>query len=424
MSNRRRVFSRLGPLRRLAPLILALGCTPAGPSAERPGMPVAAPVVPAREPDVRVGLAIAEDSVTAGGTAFEIRDSTGVLVPAARGDWRFTADAEGHIRGVGPGASVGPRTGPLQLQPRGGLPLRVDGQGYRGEVLVVSNAPARVTAVNVLALEDYLRGVVPREMPSIALEALKAQAVAARTYAIASLESQSSRGFDVYGSTKDQAYGGAGAEDSMASEAVRQTRGQIVTYGGAPIMAYYHSTCGGRTAAVDQVWSKPPAPYLQSVSDARPGGGYYCDISKHFHWREEWSGTALARVLRRTLADVRGGAPGDVAVIRDVAVEGRTPSGRAATLKVETDRGTFRVRGDSIRWVLQPASGGILESTLFRLEETRSGGQVQRLVAVGRGWGHGVGMCQMGAIGRAEAGQGYRKILRTYYPGTDITTLY
>jgi stage II sporulation protein D (peptidoglycan lytic transglycosylase) len=422
MSHSRRDPLPLALPLQLAALIAVLSCTPAGPRAERPGS-AASPAVPSRAPDVRVGVAVAEDSITVGGTSFEIRDSSGVLLSAAQGDWRFSADGAGRITGAGSGGRIGPAGGPMRLRPRGGT-LQVDGRSYRGDVTLLSGAPGRITAVNIVALEDYLLGVVPKEMPSIALEALKAQAVAARTYAIANLESQSSRGFDVYGSTQDQVYGGAAAEDSMASRAVRDTRGQIVTYGGAPIMAYYHSTCGGRTAAVDRVWSKPPAPYLQSVSDARPGGGYYCDISKHFHWREEWSGPALARVLRQTLADALGAAPGDVAVIRDVAVEGRTPSGRAATLRIETNRETFRVRGDSIRWILRPTSGGILESTLFRLEEDRRDGRVRGLVAVGRGWGHGVGMCQMGAIGRAQAGQGYRKILATYYPGTEITTLY
>src|SRR5690606_7317622 len=105
-------------------------------------------------------------------------------------------------------------------------------------------------------------------------------------------------------------------------------------------------------------------------------------------------------------------------------VTGRTPSGRAESLLVVADGESHRIEGDSIRRVLLQPGGEMLNSTLFVLDAETSGGEVRSLEANGGGWGHGVGMCQMGAIGRARAGQSYRKILTTYYPGAEIVKLY
>ena len=102
----------------------------------------------------------------------------------------------------------------------------------------------------------------------------------------------------------------------------------------------------------------------------------------------------------------------------------RTPSGRVRAMRIETDAGTFTVGRDRVRWILAPARGGILNSSKFDVSVERSGGRVEALVAEGGGWGHGVGMCQVGAMGRARAGQDYRTILDAYYPGARLTRMY
>jgi stage II sporulation protein D len=173
------------------------------------------------------------------------------------------------------------------------------------------------------------------------------------------------------------------------------------------------------------------------VSDARDGGsgGFYCDISPRFRWREEWDAGALRATLARTLAPGDadgapaggdGGAPGGggLPAIRDVAVHGKTRSGRVAELRIRFANGEVRIDGSDVRRVLRPAPDRYLGSTAFRLEVGRRGDEVTRLVATGVGWGHGVGLCQWGAVGRARGGQGYRKILATYFPGTTIERLY
>lgn len=425
---------------RAAALAVAIGLLGAcRPSAR----PVVVPAgLPDEEPAVRVGVVVDADEVRVGAPGgFSIaRGPGGAVESGAPGEtWVFTADARGGIIARGPtGRRVGPITGPLTIRPRDeDAPLEVDGRRYRGAVLVHSPGPGRVTAVNVLALEDYLLGVVPHEIgprPEAEIEAVKAQAVAARTYAIAHLGRREALGFDFHATVADQVYGGLGGENAVATRAVRETRGEIVTYDGLPILAYYHSTCGGRTAAIDQVWQSAPLPYLQSVSDAVEDGEgeYYCEISNRFRWDVHWAGDALRRILSESLADrrERGDNGSDVLGVEvieridEIEVIGYTPSARAEALRIVIDGETYVIPGDSIRWILQPESGRILNSTMFVLDPVYGDDGLVELHARGGGWGHGIGMCQMGAIGRARAGHDYRRILRTYYRDTEVVRLY
>lgn len=406
------------------------GCRPAGPP------PTAAPPsagLPRAEPVVRVGLAVDVAEVVVGAEApFEIVGVGGeVLARSSAGEtWTFTADAERRVVGrTGAGRRVGPSAAPVRVQVRGGTsPVLIGGQPYRGGALIRSSAPGRVTAINVLELEEYLLGVVPLEIgarPVAELEAVKAQAVAARTYAVGHLGGREARGFDFFATVADQVYGGFAKEDPVTSRAVRETRGEIVSYDGLPILAYYHSTCGGRTASIEEVWQhRAPVPYLKSVSDEIEGqkGRYYCESSNRFRWTVSWTGEQLREILANGLTARRGGNA--VRRVEDVHVTGRTRSGRVEAIEIRTDGGTYRIQGDSIRWILKPPANTGLNSTLFVLDQEKRGGEVRSLQAKGGGWGHGIGMCQMGAIGRARAGQRYDEILTTYYRGTKVIRLY
>ena len=409
------------------------GCTVAGPPVTEPAEP--APVgglgrIPeavaetptGAGPAVRVGVVVDAPSVRVDtdGRA-ELTDEGGRVWDRGSGPWTVTRS----------GSGLEARSGTKEIRLRGAVVarpvrgrIRVNGVAYRGAVLV-RPAASGVTAVNLLALEGYLRGVVALEIgagrPPETLEAVKAQAVAARTYAVRHAGRREALGFDYYGTVLDQAYGGVAAEDPVATRAVEATRGEILTYDDEPIEAYYHSTCGGRTAAVEEVWGGEPRPYLRSVSDRRPGGGWYCEASSRFTWTEEWSEIELLEAVTLGLRD-RG--LGTVNEVRRVAVTGRTASGRAAELEVRTDRGTARVEGDAIRRVLRPAPDRLLNSTAIELDPRGGNGRVTGLTVHGRGWGHGIGMCQVGALERARDGQSYRDILRTYYPGTRLTRLY
>jgi stage II sporulation protein D len=305
--------------------------------------------------------------------------------------------------------------------------VRVDSLLYRGEVLVRPAPGGRVTAVNVVDLEDYLLGVVPHEIgkrPANEIEAVKAQAVAARTYAVGNLGGRESEGFDFYASVLDQVYRGAGDEDSIATRAVRETRGEIVAYDGRPILAYYSSTCGGRTAAIEESWPwRAPLPYLKSVSDRIPGTDTdYCGTSNRYRWTAQWTRAQLLAVLGQSLRTLVARTP---AAIQAVEVRSRGQAGRT-TLALRTDAGTFVLRADSVRWILRTSPGGpILNSSRIDSVHVESpDGIVEQLAIHGGGWGHGIGMCQVGALGRARSGQRYDEILRTYYTNTEIRELY
>jgi len=277
--------------------------------------------------------------------------------------------------------------------------------------------------VNRLSMDSYLRGVVPLEIgnrTAAEVAAVQAQAVAARTYAYKHLTA--GRAFDMYATVQDQVYGGVDAEKPQSDSAITTTADVVVLYNGQPITTPYHSTCGGSTAAVSEVWyDQPDQPYLKPVSDRIPGTDhYYCDPSPRFAWTQSYDAAGLRAVMEKYLAVYTNAPKTGLGRITDIRETGRTPSGRVAALVVQTENGSYTLRGNDIRFVLRDPKGAILNSTLFSFSEDRNGGEVSSFTVSGRGYGHGIGMCQWGAIGRARAGQNYRTILETYYPGTTI----
>jgi stage II sporulation protein D len=290
------------------------------------------------------------------------------------------------------------------------------------------SGPGRVTAINQVDMEAYLLGVVPREIGRVGeelLEAAKAQAVAARTYAVRYLGRRESLGFDVFATVQDQVYGGLQDEHDPVSRAVRETAGEIMMHSGQPIEAFYHSTCAGQTAAIEEVWNEAPRPYLRSVVDRDPQGEAYDRTSSRFTWTQRWTAREITDILNRTLADSLPAGVSNIGEIQEMRVLERTPSDRIRRMRITTTNGTFHVGGDRIRWILPVQSGAILNSSKFDVELVRGAdGRLQEVVATGGGWGHGIGMCQVGAMGRARAGQDYRSILTTYYTGVEIVRLY
>jgi stage II sporulation protein D len=365
-------------------------------------------------------------------SAFEVRALNGEVI--ARGSagetWTFTADAQNRIAARGPGGATAPRTGPLRVVPATAGGLTIGGRQYRGEASIVSRSPERVTAINVVDMEAYLLGVVPREIGRLAaplIEATKAQAVAARTYAVGNLNGRQSRGFDFYATVMDQVYGGVQDEDSVVNRAVRETRGEIATHNGTPIMAYYASTCGGHTANIEDSWvGRTPLPYLRGVSDRIPGTDrYYCDTSNRFTWSTTWTRDQLLAVLRETLRSHTGGRVTGIRRVDNVRLVSRNASDRA-TVALTVDGTEYTLRNDSLRWVLRPQPGpAILNSSkLASVHAVRDADGVSELHIDGGGWGHAIGMCQVGAINRARMGQSYSDILRAYYTGIQIERLY
>jgi stage II sporulation protein D len=295
---------------------------------------------------------------------------------------------------------------------------------YRG-ALSFSAAAKGLSVVNVVQLDDYLRGVVPLEIGTDEPRdsaAVQAQAVAARSYAYTQLRDDSHAAYDITAGVLDQVYGGVAVETAVGSEAVESTRTLVLNYGGRVVTAPYHSTCGGETAAASELWQADDAPYLRSVSDRIPGTNrYYCDIAPRFRWTRTLSGADLNAAAARYLATYARVPEGKPGAVRDVTIGSHTVSGRVGTVTITTTRGNFVLRGNSARYVLRQPGGEILNSTDFSVTTSaRRDGSLAQIVLRGRGYGHGVGMCQWGAIGRARAGQDYLTILSTYYPGTTI----
>jgi len=166
--------------------------------------------------------------------------------------------------------------------------------------------------------------------------------------------------------------------------------------------------------------------YLRSVSDRRPGSadGYYCDISPRFRWTVEWDQATLRDILRRTVSRELGVSAETVDELRDVRVAHTGRSGRATELRIKVGRGEIPVYAPDIRTVFMIPDGRPLGSTAVQLYPERDGDRLVRLKLAGAGWGHGVGMCQWGAVGRARAGQDFRQILTAYFPGTQVERWY
>ena len=290
---------------------------------------------------------------------------------------------------------------------------------YPGSILF-RNTNGKLDAINSVDVEDYLRGVVPYEigkLDSSRIEALKAQAVAARTYAYKHFNSRESVGFDVYADTKDQVYKGLESATPLTDAAVKATAGVVMTYGGEFIIAYYHSTCGGITETL-ATWNRADLPYLKSVPDRRPNGKPWCDESSYTTWERRFADKKIVKLFKANASEAKAtfsSANGaDFKKIKSIKIKDKLKSGRIMTLRVETDKGHFDVLTDRTRWLFKKA-GTILPSSFFTVKK-----EGREWVLTGTGFGHGVGMCQMGVRARAQAGQSYQEILSHYYQGITL----
>jgi stage II sporulation protein D len=283
--------------------------------------------------------------------------------------------------------------------------IRVGDRSYRGRLLIFRSADGDLAVVNVLGLEEYLLGVVPCEIGPInarTLEAAKAQAVAARSFTMTRLGRRKGLGHDLFDSyLRDQEYRGTERETELSTQAVSATRGEVLEFGDEVCEALYHGNCGGVTANGSK-------PYLKSVRDTpghRRGRKAYCSEKPNFSWK--------ASFLRESLDAVVSRIAGKKCRVRSASLDADRESGRVKYVNLATDRGSVRLPGSDFRMAMG------LKSTAFTMT-IRS-----RYVAItGRGWGHGSGMCQDGAVAMAAAGASYREILLHYYSGVSLKKRY
>lgn len=282
-------------------------------------------------------------------------------------------------------AAPGPhRVGSGSLRVRGALEVARTASGLR--------------VVNRVPLEDYLAGTLGREVySSWHEETLKAQAVVSRTYSLHRRARRSGGPYDLVASTRDQVYGGVGAETARVRAAVADTRREILVHQGKPILSAFHSASGGQTESAGAVWGEE-LPYLVSLPVPHE------EDSPDTYWRAQVTGTTLGRALAPL--GLRLGA------IHEVRVLERSSSGRAHRLRLSGTEGSETLSGRDLRTVL---GEGVLRSTLFEVRSEDEG-----FIFVGSGHGHGVGMSQWGAEAMAKRGATYREILEAFYPGATL----
>lgn len=321
----------------------------------------------------------------------------------------------------------------IRLEPnKEGQLFSVNGKKYRG-IIELLNQGGKLTVINSLPVDQYLYGVLPKEMsPSWPLEALKAQAVAARSYALHTTGKHKNEGFDVCTTTDCQVYVGYEGENEKTNEAVDQTRGEVLVHDGEVILAVFHAAGGGYTEHSENVWSSP-IPYLRGVEDFDQG-------TPNYQWSQEMKATEFVKKLQ-----VKGYLLGDIKKIQLSPLkespqksQDRGISGRVLRMKIEGSKGSSTISGTELRSILG------LKSSLFdlyikegsrgrkvQIEKAQSGWEKNKdaiIVIDGFGYGHGLGMSQWGAKSYAEKHEKeknvYIQILTHYYSGAKVEKRY
>jgi len=289
---------------------------------------------------------------------------------------------------------------PVRLRSAGEVIL-VNGKGYRGWIEIRKKKNGLLLVINELDIEEYLKGVVAAEIPpDWGFEALKAQAVASRTYAIYQKRSAGNKLYHVLATVDNQVYSGNRGEHPQTVRAVRETRGIVITYQGEVIPAFYHSSCGGHTENAAELWGIDE-PYLKGVD---------CEcqeISKYGLWEKRLPLSQVKSALSK-----QGYRMHD---ILDLGIGDITPAGRVKEVSILHEGGKLMVPAEDLRAALGNTQ---IPSVFFELE--LSDGEA---VFSGRGKGHGVGLCQWGAEEMALRGYDYKAILGHYYPGTELAKI-
>jgi len=291
--------------------------------------------------------------------------------------------------------------------------IKYNNKTFRGSLNIASDTDLKL--INIVSVEDYIKGVIPGEMPTgkgdEIMEAVKAFSICARTFAYMRL-AEGKPLFDVFNDVKSQVYTGYKNEKKNANIAVNETSNMVLTYNNSIAYVFYSSTCGGHTEDVENVFGLKDIPYLKSVED---GADPYCKISPAFNWKEIISKKTLVSKLKSA-----GLLPKQNDYkIDDIKINEKLPSGRNKEIIIEVtgdEDKEILIKGGKIRTVFSPKQGDLLKSSNFDIE--MSGDEI---TFTGTGYGHGVGLCQYGAIGMAKEGKDYKEILEHYFPGTTIT---
>ena len=329
---------------------------------------------------------------------YRLRDlSSGKVI----GHGHFLVESKVRLldRGILMGLDVYPARR-LIIEPAQDASIIIDERPFRGEVTFIRTPDNRITVVNDINVEDYIKGVLYHEVSHHwPMEALKAQAVAARTYALYSIN-PTGKPYDVTNDIYSQVYGGRNSERYRTDLAVDYTRGQVLTYNGQIIPAYFHATCGGATEDARELWNVPDMPPLRGVPCP------FCQDSPHMHWKKNFR--------LRDIQDALNLHGYNVSSIKDISIVDRDRSERIDHLKIIQKNGQeLMLKGKDFRDIMGP---NVLMSNNYEIFQ-----KGYYIDVIGKGWGHGVGMCQWGALGMARQQFNYKQILAYYYPQSVLT---
>jgi stage II sporulation protein D len=302
----------------------------------------------------------------------------------------------------------------IRVVPLPGSQLRLDGKGYRGDMVVTLDKGA-LRVVNHVKAEDYVAGVLGGEVPLKWPDAaLKAQAIAARTYALFHMKNAHHADFDVFADTRSQVYAGAGSPRAVAI--VQATEGRVLTYEWRIFEAYFFAACAGETASEEWLFKTPA---IEPLAGATCG---FCATCPHAHWERRFTNDQLAAAFA---------AKGVKAPVERVETIAWPRGGYVSEVRLRHAGGETTIAGPDFRVALnawskknRPEAAKDLDIKSTAFEVAADPTSPATLVITGKGWGHGVGLCQWGAKGAADSGMDEDAILRRYYPGADISKLY
>lgn len=290
----------------------------------------------------------------------------------------------------------------LRIVPRRDASISIGKRRLRGDLEVVCGQHGLVTAVNAIELEDYVKGVLYHEVSNRwPLEAIKAQAVCTRTYALFRMRSKKRGDYDVTSDIYSQVYGGRNSEKYRTTMAANRTKGLVMVYGTQILPAYFHSVCGGHTEDASELWGHDLLP-LKGVPCS------FCRTSPHYAWKKNFRS--------KDVQDKLNANGYKLGLIKAMEVVDRNISGRIRRLKITTRDGKeVFISGKDFRNIIGPNE---VRSNNFEIEM-----KGYYFDLTGKGWGHGVGMCQWGANEMARQRKKFEAILQYYYPGVDIVNM-
>jgi len=262
--------------------------------------------------------------------------------------------------------------------------IYINDRQFRGNIDIIKDKEKNsLFVVNHIDVEEYLYGVLYHEVSHRwPIEVLKAQAITARTYALYQKLVTKNKYFDLVSNVYSQVYGGRTSEKGRTTKAVNLTMGQVLTYDGKIFPTYYHATCGGKTTDADTLWNIKIPTLIGRICN-------FCKYSPHYKWKKELDLDYFS-----------------------IKIMERDKSGRVLNLLLKNKDKETKITGNKFRLMIGP---NIIKSTNFEIKK-----RGKYFVFQGKGWGHGIGMCQWGAYGMSRKGWAVEKILKHYYPGSEL----